>query len=166
MPSLARQIRSGCLRYSVNSGHTTSPLCARSWAYQQKCLGASLTWPIWTATFEYTHASNGTTFPVIYESRINDVPVFDAHVDIYTPSKIVRVNIDTPYTRGLPTTMTVPEKVAGPRKGETAFVERCVRTTYENAYTREFREWQECVVNGKEVKTSVQMREATGRSSR
>jgi hypothetical protein len=98
-----------------------------------KCLGASLTWPIWTATFEYTHASNGTTFPVIYESRINDVPVFDAHVEIYTPSKIVRVNIDTPYTKGLPTTMTVREKVAEPCKGEMAFVERCVRTTYEDA---------------------------------
>jgi len=72
------------------------------------------------------------------------------------PSKIVGVNIDTPYIKGLAYNDDGVGKVAEPRKGETAFVERCVRTTYEDAYTREFREWWECVVNGKEVKVSVQ----------
>jgi len=34
-------------------------------------------------------------------------------------------------------------------------VERVVRTTYEDPYTREFREWWACVVEGREIKTSM-----------
>ncbi|KAL3434869.1 hypothetical protein BDV09DRAFT_195408 [Aspergillus tetrazonus] len=52
---------------------------------------AVLKLPIWTATFDYG------AFPVVYESGINQVPVFDAHIEVYGPDKIVRVNYDTPY---------------------------------------------------------------------
>ena len=109
---------------------------------------ASLLWPIWTATFEYDG------FVVVYESGINDVPTFDAHIELYTNSKIVRVNVDTPFIKGLPTTMTVREKATGPR-GEPCYQERHVRTTYEDPYTLEFKEWHACMVHNKPAKTSI-----------
>ncbi|KAL2860711.1 Gfo/Idh/MocA family oxidoreductase [Aspergillus lucknowensis] len=110
---------------------------------------AVLKQPIWTATFDYG------TFPVVYESGVNQVPLFDAHIEVYGPDKIVRVNYDTPYIKGLPTTMTVREKTTGPR-GEGCYQERYVRTTYEDNYTVEFKEWYESIVNGKEIKTTIE----------
>jgi predicted dehydrogenase len=111
--------------------------------------GAILTFPIWTATFDYG------TFPVVYESGLNQVPLFDAHIEVYGSDKIVRVNYDTPYVKGLPTTMTVREKTTGPRGGE-CYQERHVRTTYEDSYTVEFRAWYESIVNGQQTKTTIE----------
>ncbi|KAJ9655944.1 hypothetical protein H2198_005292 [Neophaeococcomyces mojaviensis] len=110
--------------------------------------GASLQWPIWSALFQYDG------FPVIYESGINSVPIFDAHIEIYTADKIVRVNYDTPYVKGLPITITIREKTEGP-SGETQYQERCVRVTYEDPYTIEFKEWYNCIVSGKKPKTTI-----------
>ena len=111
-------------------------------------LGASLALPIWSALFQYD------PFPVVYESGIIDVPAFDAHIEVYSNDKIVRINYDTPYVKGLPITMTVREKTTGPR-GESTYQERVVRTTYEDAYTLEFKDFYHCVVNGKTPKTTV-----------
>ncbi|KAL4930855.1 Gfo/Idh/MocA family protein [Aspergillus undulatus] len=105
--------------------------------------------PIWTATFDYG------SFPVVYESGINQVPVFDAHIEIYGQDKIVRINYDTPYVKGLPTTITVREKTTGPR-GEKCYQERHVRTTYEDNYTIEFKAWYETIMNGHEPKTTIE----------
>jgi hypothetical protein len=77
-------------------------------------LGASLQAgsPIWSVLFQYP------SFPVTYESGINNVPIFDAHIEIYSQEKIVRVNYDTPYVKGLPVTMTIRERIDnGGREG-------------------------------------------------
>lgn len=109
---------------------------------------ARLQWPIWTALLDYGQ------FSVVYESGINDVPIFDAHIEIYTQNKIVRVNYDTPYIKGLPTTVTIQEKVEGPN-GEASFQERTVRATYEDSYTIELKHWYDCIVTGKRPKTDL-----------
>jgi hypothetical protein len=78
-------------------------------------LGASLQAgsPIWSVLFQYP------SFPVTYESGINNVPIFDAHIEIYSQEKIVRVNYDTPYVKGLPVTMTIRESIDnGEREGD------------------------------------------------
>ncbi|KAL4734907.1 major facilitator superfamily domain-containing protein [Aspergillus similis] len=64
----------------------------------QSVKSAVLKLPIWTATFDYG------SFPVVYESGLNQVPVFDAHIEVYGTDKIVRVNYDTPLLphNGLP----------------------------------------------------------------
>ncbi|KAL5041503.1 hypothetical protein BDW71DRAFT_217830 [Aspergillus fruticulosus] len=115
----------------------------------QSVKAAVLKLPIWTATFDYG------SFPVVYESGLNQVPVFDAHIEVYGPDKIVRVNYDTPYVKGLPTTMTVREKTIGPR-GEECYQERHVRTTYEDNYTLEFKAWYETIVDGHEPKNTIE----------
>ena len=112
----------------------------------QGVIGSDMGWPIWSAMLKYDN------FTVVYESGINSVPLFDAHIEIYTDTKIVRVNYDTPYIKGLPTTMTIREKIEG---SDNAYQERTVRPTYEDNYTVQFREWYECVKNGKKSKTTI-----------
>lgn len=107
--------------------------------------GAVLTFPgIFGVLFQYDG------FPVTYESGLSNVPQFDAHIEVYSPDKIVRVDYDTPYVKGLPVTMTIREKV-----GDAGFQERKIRKTYQDAYTLELIELYECVVDGKLPKTSV-----------
>ena len=114
----------------------------------ESVVAAVLNFPIWTATFQYP------SFPVVYESGIISVPTFDAHFEIYTQDKIVRVKYDTPYVKGLPITVTVREKTTNLR-GEPCYQERHVRPTYEDAYTIEFREWYNCIVAAKSIKTTI-----------
>ncbi|KAF9875280.1 oxidoreductase [Colletotrichum karsti] len=111
----------------------------------QSVSGACLTFPgIWSVLFKYDD------FPVTYESGFNNVPQFDAHIEVYSPNKIVRVNYDTPYVKGLPVTMTIREVV-----GDGGFQERTIRKTYQDPYTTEFLDLYDCVVNGKQPKTSA-----------
>ena len=111
----------------------------------QSVIGADLRWPIWTTMFRYEN------FTAVYESGINNVPVFDAHIEIYTDTKIVRVNYDSPYVKGLPTTMTVREKV----ESNGAYQERTMRLTYEDSYTIEFKEWHGSISSGRQFKTTI-----------
>lgn len=111
----------------------------------QAVIGADLRFPIWTAMLKYEG------FTAVYESGLNSVPVFDAHIEIYTDTKIVRVNYDTPYIKGLPTTVTIREKV----EGTDTYQERVLRPTYEDSYTIEFKEWYGCIREGKMCKTTI-----------
>lgn len=115
----------------------------------QSVIGASMGFPMWSALFQYDG------FTTLYESGINGVADFDAHIEVYTNTKIVRINYDSPYVKGLPTTMTVREQKPGPR-GELSYEERTVRTTYEDAYTVEMKEWHDCIVSGRTPKTTVE----------
>lgn len=111
----------------------------------QSVAGACLSFPnMFSVLFKYDD------FPVTYESGIIGVPEFDAHIEVYSLDKIVRVDFDTPYVKGLPVTMTVKERI-----GEDGFQERKVRKTYQDPYTTEFLELYDCVVNGKAPKTSA-----------
>ena len=118
----------------------------------KRCLGASLGFPgIYSALFEY----NG--FAVNFESGINSVPIFDANIEVYSDDKIVKVQYDTPYVRGLPVTMTIREKVASrPGNNSFGFQERIVRRTYEDPYTLEILEFYDCVKGGKPIKTTAE----------
>ncbi len=59
--------------------------------------GAVLTLPgIFGVLFQYDG------FPVSYESGLSGVPQFDAHIEVYSSDKIVRVEFDTPYIQGPP----------------------------------------------------------------
>jgi predicted dehydrogenase len=111
----------------------------------QSVIGADLRRPLWTALLKYEN------FTVLYESGINSVPVFDAHIEIYCDNKIVRVNYDTPYVKGLPTTITIREKIEGTEE----YHERTIRATYEDSYTVEFKEWHKCITEGAKVKTTI-----------
>ncbi|KAJ9609299.1 hypothetical protein H2204_015564 [Knufia peltigerae] len=90
-----------------------------------KVLGSHLNFPMWSVLFEYPG------FAVVYESGIDNIPRFDAHLEIYSSSKVIRVQYDTPYIKGLPVTMHIVENVDG------AYHETTIRKTYEDPYTLE-----------------------------
>jgi predicted dehydrogenase len=90
------------------------------------------------------------TFSVSYESGIDNVPRFDAHIEIYGQNKTIRVDYDTPYVKGLPTTMHISENVDG------ALRETTLRTTYEDPYTREMKELYAMIVDGASIKTTAE----------
>lgn len=117
----------------------------------QSCLGAFLAPPgIWTALFQYEG------FPVVYESGINDIPTFDACIEVFSADKSIRVDYDTPYIKGLPITLVIREKVDGrPGSGSTGFQERAIRRTYEDPYTLELDAFYRCVVAHEVPKTSI-----------
>lgn len=110
----------------------------------KRCTGVSMHPPFFTATLEYEN------FAVSYESGIDSVPRFDAHVQVYTANKTLKLQYDTPYVKGLPVTIEIDESVASG-----AFQQRRIRPTYEDAYTAELKELHACLTQGKEIKTTV-----------
>lgn len=111
----------------------------------EEVVGVCADFSIWSVIFRFEG------FAVTYESGFNGVPVFDAHIEIYSKDKIVRINYDTPYIKGLPTTLTVRERV-----GVNSYQERVLRTTYEDPYTKELMEWHNCVTSANRPKTSIE----------
>lgn len=98
---------------------------------------------MYSAIFHYP------TFSVTYESGINDVPCFDAHIEVYSTTRSVRVKYDSPYVKGLPVTMLVRENADG------AYQETTIVRTYEDPYTLEMKELYDMVANGKAAKTTA-----------
>ncbi|CAI6099434.1 unnamed protein product [Clonostachys chloroleuca] len=108
-----------------------------------KVVGTSLGFPFWTAIFQYPG------FAVSYESGMDNIPRFDAHLEVYSNNKTVRVQYDTPYVKGLPVTMHIVENVDG------AYRESTIRKSYEDPYTLELVAFWKLVVEGQPVKTTV-----------
>lgn len=81
------------------------------------------------------------------------MPISDAHIEVHSQDKIVRVNYDTPYVKGLPVTMTVRERVECHNGQPYGYQERTVRRTYTDPYLIEFLEFYDVVTKDKPVKT-------------
>jgi predicted dehydrogenase len=98
-----------------------------------------------SALFEYPD------FAVSYESGIDGVPRFDASIEVFAENKTVKICYDTPYVKGLPTTMHIREKAT-----DGAFKDYVVRKTYEDAYTLEMKELYAVVTEDKPIKTTAE----------
>ncbi|KFY90887.1 hypothetical protein V500_04906 [Pseudogymnoascus sp. VKM F-4518 (FW-2643)] len=107
-------------------------------------VGVHTGFPFWSVLFQYSG------FAVSYESGIHSVPQFDAHIEVYGQDKIVRIQYDTPYVKGLPITVRVSENLDGSLK------ETVIRQTYEDAYTQELKHVYEWIRLGKPVKTTIE----------
>ncbi|CRK33483.1 hypothetical protein BN1708_001161 [Verticillium longisporum] len=105
--------------------------------------GYSLGFPFWNGLFKYPG------FTVSYESGIDNNPRFDAHLEVYSNTKSVRLQYDTPYVKGLPVTMHIAENYNGTYK------EATIRKTYEDPYTHELKEWWNSVTQGMRPKTTT-----------
>jgi predicted dehydrogenase len=108
----------------------------------QSVIGSSLGFPFWSAMFQYPG------FVCIYESGLDNIPRFDACIEIHGLNKTVMVTWDTPYVKGLATKMIIKENYNG------EYRETLVRRSYEDPYTREFKELYEVLRNGKPIKTT------------
>jgi predicted dehydrogenase len=118
--------------------------------------GVSVNDPFYSAIFTFPSttgaaAGGGEKFSVTYESGIDTIPDFDAHLAIYGSNKRVSIQYDSPYVKGLPIKVRVEEVN---EYGEKQVKE--ILSSYEDAYTAELTEMFECFVNGREIKTSAE----------
>ena len=88
-------------------------------------------------------------FTVSYESGFDNVPRFDSLLELYSANKTVRLQIDTPYVKGLPVKLIILENDNG------AYKESTVIKSYEDPYTLELKVFHGMVVNGTPVKTTA-----------
>ncbi|KAF1985021.1 NAD(P)-binding protein [Aulographum hederae CBS 113979] len=112
--------------------------------------GVSVNEPFYTAIFNFRNKS-GEPFAATYESGIDRVPNFDAHLAVYGEDKRVHISYPSPYVKGLPIVVKVDELN---EFGE--MTSREVLSSYEDAYTTELQELYQCVVEGKEIKTTTE----------
>jgi predicted dehydrogenase len=87
-------------------------------------------------------------FAVTFETGIDQQGRFDAHVEVYSSHKSVRVQFDTPYIRHLPSTLHITETV-----GET-YTESVIRPTLADAYTLELNYLYDVITQDLELKTT------------
>ncbi|KZT34606.1 NAD(P)-binding protein [Sistotremastrum suecicum HHB10207 ss-3] len=102
------------------------------------------------ALFEYERG--GTKFLVSYETGIDRVALFDAHIEVYGDGMRVRVDWDTPFIKGLPTTLTIQKTDS--KTG--VYSEQVIIPTYEDNYTLEYKRLHAAIVDGEKVKTTVE----------
>lgn len=94
-----------------------------------------------TAIFEYPG------FNVTFETGIDKIRRFDAHLEVYGEEKSIRVQYNTPYIRHLPTRL-----FTGETNGE-SYVETELRPSYKDPYTVELEHFYAVIVNGIAPKT-------------
>ncbi|KAE8552935.1 hypothetical protein EYB25_004314 [Talaromyces marneffei] len=118
----------------------------------QSIAGVSVNDPFYSAIFTFPSSSAaGENFSVTYESGIDTIPDFDAHLAIYGSNKRVSIQYDSPYVKGLPIKVRVEEVN---EYGEKQVKE--ILSSYEDAYTAELTEMYECFLNGRPIKTSTE----------
>ena len=84
-----------------------------------------------------------------FETGIDNIPRFDAHLEVYGVDKVLRVQYNTPYVRNLPITLTVTE--ANRRGG---LVERSEHPVWGDAFVEEWRAFHHNVTTLTPPKTS------------
>ncbi|OJJ65394.1 hypothetical protein ASPSYDRAFT_40205 [Aspergillus sydowii CBS 593.65] len=99
--------------------------------------------PFWSAIFQYQN------FVVAYESGVDQIPRFDASIEIFGDAKAVKVCIDSPFIKGLPTTMVVKETLP-----DGSYRESTTRRTYEDPFMLELKEVYQWVAEAKIPKTT------------
>ena len=103
-----------------------------------------------SASFEYTNRRKGTDkYNVLYTTGIHNVGVFESFLEVFTDDRVLRIDIDTPYVKGLPINVTVKEN---DEQGH--YSERIIRVTYQDAYTTEFLDLHQALTTGKDLKTT------------
>ncbi|OJD30330.1 nad binding rossmann fold [Diplodia corticola] len=113
--------------------------------------GVSANHPFYSAIFAYRNKEElgGRPFAVTYESGIDGVPEFDAHLAVYGRNKRVEIRYDSPYVKGLP----IKVRTVGVNEhGEVETKE--VLSSYEDAYTAELKEMHRCFTEGAPIKTT------------
>lgn len=112
--------------------------------------GVSVNHTFYSAIIRYRNKTD-EPFSVTYESGIDEVPDFDAHLAIYGEKKRILIKYDSPYGKGLPIKVIVQE-VNDAREVQV----REMLGSYEDAYTSEMQELYDCLVRGKPIKTTPQ----------
>jgi predicted dehydrogenase len=85
---------------------------------------------------------------ITFETGIDSQRRFDAHLEVYGETKLVKIQYDTPFIRHLPTTLTIQETIGD------AVSETVVVPTYTDPYTYELEHFHDVVVGNATTKTT------------
>ncbi|TVY32436.1 Inositol 2-dehydrogenase, partial [Lachnellula occidentalis] len=137
-------------RFLGSLGSHDLSLMREAIGFPESVCGVSANEPFYSAIFNHRNKS-GEPFAVTYESGIDSVPRFDAHLTVYGEHKTVSIQYNTPYVKGLPIVVKVDELNDA---GETS--SREILSSFEDAYTVELKNLYSCFVEGKPIKTSAE----------
>jgi predicted dehydrogenase len=84
-----------------------------------------------------------------FETGIDNIPRFDAHLEVYGEQRTLRVQYDTPYVRNLPIRLHVTEA-----NGQGGVVERTENPAWGDAFVAEWRAFHTNLVERRTPKTS------------
>jgi predicted dehydrogenase len=96
-----------------------------------------------SAAFDYG------TYVCQFETGVDNIPRFDAHLEVYGVDRVLRVQYDTPYVRNLPIRLFVTEA-----NGRGGIVERAEHPTWGDAFVEEWRAFHDNVAQRRAPKTS------------
>lgn len=137
-------------RFLGSLGSHDISLMRETLGFPESVDGVSANDPFYSAIMTFRN-QDGSTFSTTYESGIDRVPVFDAHITVYGDTKRVTIKYDSPYVKGLPIYVEVEEVN---EQGE--IQRRHVLSSYEDAYTAELQVIHDAFANGKNIKTTVE----------
>ncbi|KAI0153269.1 myo-inositol 2-dehydrogenase [Xylariaceae sp. FL1272] len=137
-------------RFLGSLGSHDISLMRETLGFPDKISSVSANEPFYTAMMDFKN-KDGSSYSVTYESGIDSVPVFDAHLAVYSEKKRVTIKYPSPYVKGLPITVEVDE-VNDHRETQS----RTMLSSYEDTYTAELREVYEWATNGKPIKTTAE----------
>jgi predicted dehydrogenase len=137
-------------RFLGSLGSHDLSLMREAIGFPESVCGVSANEPFYSAIFNYRNKS-GEPFAVTYESGIDNVPRFDAHLTVYGENKTVSIQYDTPFVKGLPIVVKVDELNEA---GEAS--SREILSSFEDAYTVELKTLYSCFVEGKPIKTTAE----------
>lgn len=84
-----------------------------------------------------------------FETSVDVIPRFDAHLEVYGEERVLRVQYDTPYVRNIPIRLFVTES-----NGAGGLTERSEHTAWGDPFASEWKAFYENVTGQKEPKTS------------
>jgi predicted dehydrogenase len=84
-----------------------------------------------------------------FETGIDAIPRFDAHLEVYGQERVLRVQYDTPYVRNLPIRLSITEA-----NGKGGVIERAEHPTWGDAFVAEWQAFHTNVVERRAPKTS------------
>jgi predicted dehydrogenase len=97
-----------------------------------------------TAAFDYGH------FVCQFQTAVDRIPHFDAHLEVNTADEILRVDYDTPYIRHLPARLTVTRK-----HGHAGCAQEVSFPTRADSFGVEWRDFQANIAERRRPKTSI-----------
>lgn len=83
-----------------------------------------------------------------FETGIDNIPRFDAHLEVYGEQQVLWVQYDTPYVRNLPIRLSITAA-----NGRGGAVERSEHPAWGDAFVAEWRAFHANVVEGRQPKT-------------
>lgn len=85
-----------------------------------------------------------------FEAAIDNIPRFDAHLEVYGEERVLRVQYDTPYVRNLPIRLSITGS-----NGNGGVVERIEHPVWGDPFVNEWQAFYDNIVNHTEPRTSA-----------